>query len=181
MKTIFTKNLKDAEISFELEGDWNTIQSELGQIMNYIKQHDTKLDELNQTKPSTSSKHHHINNTKKSSPNQSQMLPNLLDADDIAKIRKYYEQKSPSSHIENYIVIAVWLRDNKEIDTISADEIWTSYKILKIKPPKNIIQVFRDGKSKKGFFEFDDKSGKYYITNLGESYVTYDLPRKETK
>lgn len=178
MKIILKRNLPDTEIIFELDGnDWDSSKTQIHQIIHDLDQHEAKpLIGRQQKTPMPKS----INrgNTKKAVSHQSQMIPDLLNSDDIPKIKDFFRKKSPTSHIENYTIITLWLRNNKNLSSISTDEIWTLYKVLNIKPPKNLMQVFRDGKSKKGYFDVDKETGKFYITNLGESFVTYDLPKK---
>jgi len=72
-------------------------------------------------------------------------------------------------------VLTLWLRNNKDMPDASVDEMWSLYKVLSQRQPKNLIQTFRDGKSKKSYFESND-NGRYFITSYGETFVDHDLP-----
>lgn len=107
---------------------------------------------------------------------QPKMLANLLTSkEEVDSLRSYFDQKKPSSHIETFAVLTLWLRENKKMPDASVDEMWSLYKVLGLRQPKNLIQTFRDGKSKKSYFESND-NGRYFITSYGEAFVEHDLP-----
>ena len=107
---------------------------------------------------------------------QPKMLPNLLTTkDEIDSVKAFFAEKAPDSHIEKFAVLTLWLRNSKNIADASVDEMWTLYKMLGIRQPKNLIQTFRDGKSKKSYFE-STTDGRYSITPFGETFVDFDLP-----
>lgn len=113
---------------------------------------------------------------KRSSVTQPKMLANLLSSkEEVDSLRGYFEEKKPSSHIETFAVLTLWLRNNKDMADASVDEMWSLYKVLGLRQPKNLIQTFRDGKSKKSYFESND-NGRYFITSYGETFVDHDLP-----
>jgi len=110
---------------------------------------------------------------------QPQMIPNLIsDADQIEGLRSFYSTKKPSSHMETFAVLTLWLKNNCNLQDVSINEMWTLYKILNIKSPKALVQVFRDGKSKRAYFEAATAVGRYFLTPFGETFVDHDLPRK---
>lgn len=114
----------------------------------------------------------------KKSITQPHMLATLLTSkEEVDSLRDYYTQKQPVTHIEIFAVLTLWLRNHKDMKDASVDEMWTLYKVLAIRPPKSLIQTFRDGKSKKSYFESSpDNSGRYFITSFGETFVDHDLP-----
>lgn len=187
MKISFKNTLPDSEINFEFEGEWDTIKNQLSQASNYIEQlrntaKSTATGKSTTKKISTtaisSSK---LNSPKKASPTYPTIIPELLSKDEIEEICKFYNEKNPSSHVEIYAVFMYWLHQHKQIDSVHIDEIWTLYKIVRERPPKNLAQVFRDGKSKQGYFVLDSSTSKYRLTNSGEVFVEFDLPKKEKK
>ncbi|HET8884183.1 MAG TPA: hypothetical protein VFM68_01800 [Candidatus Saccharimonadales bacterium] len=109
---------------------------------------------------------------------QPRMLATLLTSkEEVDSLRDYYTEKQPITHIETFAVLTLWLRNNKDMKDASVDEMWTLYKVLTIRPPKSLIQTFRDGKSKKSYFESaEENNGRYFITSFGETFVDHDLP-----
>ena len=114
----------------------------------------------------------------KKSVAQPRMLATLLTSkEEVDSLRDYYTQKQPVTHIEIFAVLTLWLRNHKDMKDSSVDEMWTLYEVLSIRPPKSLIQTFRDGKSKKSYFEASpDNSGRYFVTSFGETFVDHDLP-----
>lgn len=109
------------------------------------------------------------------------MLPNLIPKEQIASLREFYDTKGPDSHMEIFAVLSYWLKDALSITDVSIDEMWTLYKVLQIRAPKVLVQVFRDAKSKKAYFDTSEGNGKYYLTSFGETFVEHDLPRAPKK
>jgi hypothetical protein len=114
----------------------------------------------------------------KKSAAQPRMLATLLTStEEVGSLRDFYKKKQPVTHIEIFAVLTLWLRDHKAMKDASVDEMWTLYKVLTIRQPKSMIQTFRDGKSKKSYFESSpDNNGRYFITSFGETFVDHDLP-----
>jgi hypothetical protein len=101
---------------------------------------------------------------------------------DTASLRTFYELKDPKNHPENYVVIASWLKSNTECKNYSIDEMYTAYKLLRIKPPKVMVQVFRDAKAKGLWFDqAKEQPGRFELTIHGEAFVEHDLPRQKPK
>lgn len=94
----------------------------------------------------------------------------------INELKSFFVSKKPSGHLEQYAVIAYFLKEKMNIDQISIDEMYTCYRILGIKPPKVAIQVFRDAKSKKMWFANGEKTGQYRISVNGITAVEHDIP-----
>lgn len=108
---------------------------------------------------------------------QPKLLSNLItEPSKIQELKKFVEDKNPINQMEIFAVLAHWMKYNLNLEEVSIDEMWTSYKILGKKAPKVLIQVFRDGKSKKGWFNVGTSSGKYTLTSIGETFVEHDLP-----
>lgn len=115
---------------------------------------------------------------KKAVSEQPKILTSLVvERDHIVGLKKIHADKQPANHVETFAVLTYWLKTTLGLQDASIDEIWTLYKLLQIKPPRHVMQTFRDGKSKRSFFEASGESGRYYLTSVGESFVEYDLPK----
>lgn len=174
MKAKITTNVG----TFEFEGDDAAVEKQIAAVLSISATMPSvqaapapavKPNEPVKTKKRTSA-------PKRSSVAQPKMLANLLSSkEEVDSLRSYFEEKKPTTHIETFAVLTLWLKNNKDMSSASVDEMWSLYKVLGQRQPKNLIQTFRDGKSKKSFFESSD-NGRYFITSYGETFVDHDLP-----
>lgn len=167
--------------TFEFEGSEEFIQKQIERIIKIEevlpKKEDMVEVSTHNTQPDPNSKSQK-NNSKKVTIEQPKMLPNLISGKDkIDSLRLFYSTKKPTNHMETFAVLTYWLKLDLELPDVSIDEIWTIYKVLQIRPPKVLIQTFRDGKSKKAYFDTSNKSGRYLLTSFGETFVEHDLPK----
>lgn len=168
--------------TFEFEGTRDFVEAQIKFVLEIMTKDGVpsesapnkpvpRANEETQAKPKAASR--------KASIEQPRIIPNFLtDAEKIKSLRSFYSEKRPETHIDIYAVITYWLKHNISMEEVSINEMWTLYKILAVKPPRTLIQVFRDGKSKKVYFEAGSSSGYYFITSIGETYVEHDLPKQ---
>ncbi len=169
--------------TFEFEGNQEFVEKQIEKIVDIEKSSPAPppADDISKSHEKTTKKKGSSNGSaRKPSVEQPKMLPDLVAKDKISSLKDFYASKNPESHIETYAVLTYWLKENADLSEASIDEMWTLYRVLGQKPPKVLIQTFRDGKSKKSYFELS-KSGKYYITSIGETFVEHDLPRNPKK
>ena len=165
--------------TFEFEGSQEFVEQQIAKLIN-IEQSAPKApvppaDDAPAGKKSGRSK---SNGSKKSFTEQPAMIPDLISGkEQIDSLRQHYTSKKPANHIEIFAVLTLWLKSNLNLKDVSLDEMWTLYKVLQLKPPKVLMQTFRDGKSKRGYFASASKTGRYYLTSFGETFVEHDLPR----
>ncbi|MCJ7805736.1 hypothetical protein MUP46_03795 [Patescibacteria group bacterium] len=167
--------------TFEFEGTEEFVEKQIDRIVEMAK----SLPQTPIASPSpvqepqtVLEKSHKKGQSKKALIEQPQMLPNLItDKAMIDDLRSFYKSKSPENNIEIFATLTFWLKDKSQLPDVSISEMWTLYKILGVKPPKVLIQVFRDGKSKKAYFEAAKATGRYYLTPFGETFVEHDLPK----
>lgn len=102
--------------------------------------------------------------------------PKFLHDLDLSKAAKplaefMSEKGNPTDVTDQYIVIAVWLKEHMSVDEFTIAHIWTAYSFLNWKAqfPQNHSQPLRD-LSKKNFLT-KEKSG-YKVSWPGEQYVT---------
>ena len=162
--------------TFEFEGDDTAVEKQIAAVLSASAAIPSvqaipalaSTSELTKTKKRTS--------VPKRSVTQPKMLANLLASkEEVDSLRNLFDKKKPVSHIETFAVLTLWLRDSKNMPDASVDEMWSLYKVLGLRQPKNLIQTFRDGKSKKSYFD-SNENGRYYITSYGETFVDHDLP-----
>jgi hypothetical protein len=161
--------------TFEFEGSEEFVERQITNVLSMTSQQELSAKSEKTVKASApSTKQSGV----KKSVAQPRMLATLLTSkNEIDSLRNYFTAKNPVTHIEIFATLTLWLRNNKEMKDASVDEMWTLYKILAIRPPKSLIQTFRDGKSKKSFFESAGENGRYFITSYGETFVDHDLPQ----
>jgi hypothetical protein len=93
-----------------------------------------------------------------------------LDVDSDVSLASYAAKYNPGSNHKRYLVIAAWLHNCRQIDTITADHIYTCYRHLQW--PLGIsdfAQPLRELKHKQ-FFTSPER-GKYSIHQLGLAEV----------
>ena len=81
----------------------------------------------------------------------------------------FVRQKNPQSTVDKYLTIATWFKRYRQIDTITADHIYTGYKKMGWGTDMNdMSQPFRDLKrAGRG----ESKKGAFTLNHLGEDVV----------
>ena len=168
--------------TFEFEGDDAAVEKQITAVLSIsATMPSVQATPAPDTTPAGSAKTSKRTTVpKRPSVTQPKMLANLLSSkEEVDSLRRYFEEKKPATHIETFAVLTLWLRNNKDMPDASVDEMWSLYKVLGQRQPKNLIQTFRDGKSKKSYFE-SNENGRYFITSYGETFVDHDLPAPVT-
>jgi hypothetical protein len=81
---------------------------------------------------------------------------------------KYVEQKSPDQLIAKFLVIAVWFKEFRNLDEITADHVYTGFKKVGWGPVPDMTQPFRDlKKTGRGDYE----GGKFKVNHIGIDFV----------
>lgn len=83
---------------------------------------------------------------------------------------------APSSHPEHILVFAMYLRQRHNLETVTADQIYTCYRFAKVKWARAYLQSLRDAQSKKLWIAMEDPL-HIRVTNLGEQYFEHDMKR----
>lgn len=94
--------------------------------------------------------------------------PKVIDIEVIAdpSLKSFVERSNPTSNHKRYLAIAAWLHDHRQIDTITADHIYTCYRLLGWSTKINdFAQPLRELKHKQFFAS--PENGKYSINHLG--------------
>ncbi|WP_243336869.1 hypothetical protein [Anaeromyxobacter soli] len=86
-------------------------------------------------------------------------------------LEAYCAEKQPDSDYKRYLVIAAWLKDFRNIPSVTMNEIFTCYRHLKWPVPPDPAQPLRDLKRKHNLFDKVEGKGAYAINHLGENDV----------
>jgi hypothetical protein len=107
---------------------------------------------------------------------RTQSAPRVVDLKvDTGKLKRFAENRRPRTHQEKYAAVASFLADSRVAERVGPDEIYTCYKILGWRAPKNMGHVFIDARNTKGWFGPVGEDGKYELTHVGREFVAHDL------
>lgn len=95
---------------------------------------------------------------------------------DTISLKKFFEQKKPSSLTEFNALIVYYMQELLKKTNITLDQAYTCYKELDKKPADHFKQSFRDTKTKKGYIEFDE-NWILSVPHRGKSFIEHDLPK----
>jgi hypothetical protein len=126
--------------------------------------------------PKTSSKR------KNSAPRSENLKFNddLAGAVNVTDLRKFYGDKNPTSDSDSIAVFAHFLAKNAGKDDFDKDDIYTAFKMVQAKPPKNVGTALSDCKIKANTIAPTTR-GRFKLNAHGESTVEHDLPRVAAK
>lgn len=84
-------------------------------------------------------------------------------------LKAFCDQKAPDSDLKKYLVIAAWLREYRQIESVGINHIHTCYRHMGWFTPKDAPQPMRDLKRKAWF----NKTGRseYAINHVGMNEV----------
>jgi hypothetical protein len=108
---------------------------------------------------------------KKSVPRAPVLLSDLALGNAQVSLEKFAGEKNPTDTLDKYVVVATWFKEQMQLDEITADHIFTAFRILDWTIPDDPGQPLRDLKSKKQFFDKGDAVGGYKVNFLGTNYV----------
>jgi len=79
--------------------------------------------------------------------------------------KDYAAQKDPKSDNQKYLIIARWLQQHKDIDTVTIDHIFTCFQAMKWPSQKDIGQPLRFMTKNNSYFQKNGKGWK--LTHVG--------------
>lgn len=110
----------------------------------------------------------------RSSIKRSYPVPKFLDDLDLRSgepsLEEFCKQKAPSDTTKKYLVCAVWLKRYRQIDSVTADHIYTCYRTMRWGIHKDVGKPLRNAKSN-DYFKKGPTTGSYTITHIGENAV----------
>lgn len=82
-------------------------------------------------------------------------------------LKDFVAQKNPSDANEKFVTIAVWYKENHNLEEVNDDRIYTAYRFLDWVPPNDVAQTLRNIKAGKKWFDKGETKGGYKINILG--------------
>jgi hypothetical protein len=82
---------------------------------------------------------------------------------------KYSQGKKLDTDWNKYLACAMWLKEHRDLTTVTDDHIYTMFKFMKWTVPGDVAAPLRSMK-KQGWFTTPER-GKYAINHLGENEV----------
>ena len=88
-------------------------------------------------------------------------------------LKDFVQQKQPAedSDYERFATIAVWYKENHNLEEVNASRIYTAYRFLEWVPPTDPAQVLRNLKANKKWFDKGQERGGYKVNMLGLNAV----------
>ncbi|WGV23809.1 hypothetical protein [Halotia branconii] len=94
--------------------------------------------------------------------------------------RDFHSQKNPKTQEEAITVAVYYLKRVLELDKITPNHVFTCFKDVGLRTPKNMPQRIRETATRKGWVDTSERSN-IKITNHGENLVDHDLPAAKGK
>lgn len=94
--------------------------------------------------------------------------------------RDFYAQKKPNTQEQAVTVAVYYLKRVLELEKVTPEHIYTCFKDVGRRTPKNMPQTIRDNAKNKGWVDTSER-GNIKITNHGENMVDHDLPAPNGK
>lgn len=100
-----------------------------------------------------------------------EIIPDLDLTSGSSSLKSFCEKKNPDNDTLKYLVIAIWLRDNRDLKEVSINHVYTCYRLMGWSNPEDFGRVFQNAKPK-GYFTKGSSKGSWAITHIGENRVT---------
>ncbi|MBE9169932.1 hypothetical protein IQ238_21220 [Pleurocapsales cyanobacterium LEGE 06147] len=94
--------------------------------------------------------------------------------------RDFYAQKKPTTQEQAITVAVYYLKRVLELDKVTPEHVFTCFKNVERKTPKNMPQTIRDTAKRRGWVDTSERCN-IKITNHGENLVEHDLPASNGK
>jgi len=170
-------NLNDGTI--ELEGSESFVEKHWNEIKSLIeKQPQGTLKKANSGKKNI--KKRNASGKKEFAPKYDlKLIPlNLKGNNTNPSLTKFFADKSPTSQQQIVTCFAYYLKIYLKIDEMKPGHALFCYNEVNEKKPLEIVQLFRDTASRKGWLQSGVSSGSTTMTIGGENLVKHDLPNK---
>jgi hypothetical protein len=95
-------------------------------------------------------------------------LPGMVDAFNSYEFRGHHEMVLFFGH---------FLAHDAGLNPFTASQIFTCYRMVKVKPPKSFTQAVYDNRSKRHFFKIESLDA-ISMTHIGDTYCEHDLKKK---
>jgi len=95
-------------------------------------------------------------------------------------LKEFFEQKNPKDQQQQFAVFVYYLGKTLEVSGININHLYTCFKAVGKRVPKDIASGIRNTSSRKGWIDTRDYKD-IRITTSGENFVLHDLPAKISK
>lgn len=116
--------------------------------------------------------------SKKTAIHSYKLVDAITKHPNIQSIKTFYEQFESLSNPECVTVFMYCLKKTLQVENVTADHIFTCYRLTNARVPKNLLQAIRDAKSKKFWVDHDNWED-LKINYMGEQAVEQDFARKK--
>ena len=93
---------------------------------------------------------------------------------DLSGLPAFYGKFKTKNHPEKILIFARFLQDEKGIAPCTLNQIYSCYRLLRIKVPTAYLQAFRDTQNKHRFIKLNSPTN-VEITLLGNNHFEHDL------
>jgi hypothetical protein len=105
-------------------------------------------------------------------------VPDLnLHPTDKPHLKAFYEEKKPADQMEQLAVFVYYLIKVLKVSGLGANHLYTCFKEVGQRVPKNILQSVQNTKARRGWLDASDPTD-IHINTIGENVVEHDLPKK---
>lgn len=108
-------------------------------------------------------------------PNMSLVKDLNLRPSGKQSLREFFEAKKPSNQWSQIVVFVYYLEKILEVESISPNHVYTCFKDVGKRAPKDTPQAIRNAASRKEYIDSSDQD-KLRMTVPGENFIEHDLP-----
>ena len=85
--------------------------------------------------------------------------------------KDFWNSHNHTSHIDQAVLAAYWLKKEKDVNDFSADHLFTMLRITEEKASFNLLSAIKNAKNQKSYFNVGTESSTYSINHIGEDHV----------
>ena len=168
-----------AEGTIELEGSEQFVEKHWEELKSYIPKSFSDVpkshDKNNKSKIKGASKIQ-----KDHKPLSYTPIPiNLKGAGNTPSLKKFFDEKSPTSNQDIVTVFVYYLNKYCDIKNMEMGHAVSCYNELKLRKPSNIYSVCNNVRTRKGYLDYGDEAHTFKINIQGENLIEHDLPVKK--
>lgn len=175
-------------LELEFDGEQDIVLKEYNQlkdvIINRLNNKHSDVSLINSKKRINSSKANNNQNTslKKKVGTINSKSPKLntdlnLVPKNALSLKDFYNKYDTKTNMERNLLFIYYLKQQLKRENVTIDDIFTCYKEVKARVPKQLYQSLIDTKNNKGWIDTKN-TGDISITITGENYIEHDLIEK---
>jgi hypothetical protein len=100
-----------------------------------------------------------------------------LQPEDKPHLREFFKEKNPRDQQEQVAVFLYYLGQMLGLTGINANHLYTCFRDVEKRVPKEILQIVRNTAARKGWVDATDPKN-LRITTPGQNFVAHDLPNQ---